>query len=449
MKPNNKITAMLSVVIFCVTASAIAAFTFIKKPAHVSVKAGITKEIKAKTAAEHKGCVYRTIMGEERSDSFYVYKTPQKVAGSIEDGLRWLAKAQNKDGGWGAGSHYHQDVMDPHAVTSDPASTAMVAMSLLRCKNTPYDGPYSQQLSKAMNFLINSVESAPEKDLNITTLQGTQPQVKLGSNIDVILTSQFLTNVLDYIKDDAALNNRVKGCINKCVRKIQKAQASNGSIQGSGWAGVLQSSFANNALETAKYKGADVDEQALDKARQFQKDNFDTRTKNVKTDMGAGVVLYSVSGSARASAAEAREAKEAIAIAKREGKLKKDDEVTAENLEKAGINNTKAMKLATAYDISVAAADMAQQNEVLSGFGNNGGEEFLSFLQTGEGLIIAKDNSWKKWYDNTSGRLMSIQNNDGSWNGHHCITSPVFCTATCLLVLSVNNDVEKLTASVK
>jgi hypothetical protein len=133
--------------------------------------------------------------------------------------------------------------------------------------------------------------------------------------------------------------------------------------------------------------------------------------------------------------------------AKREGKLSKNDVITADNLKKAGVAPSKAMKLATAYDINVAAADMAQRDEVLSGFGNNGGEEFLSFLQTGEGMIIAKDNGWKKWYDNTTGRLLSIQNQDGSWNGHHCITSPVFCTATCLLVLSVNNDVEKLTAS--
>jgi hypothetical protein len=59
-------------------------------------------------------------------------------------------------------------------------------------------------------------------------------------------------------------------------------------------------------------------------------------------------------------------------------------------------------------------------------------------------MIISKDNSWKNWYDNMSGRMLKIQNNDGSWNGHHCITSPVFCTATCLLILSVNNDVEKL-----
>jgi hypothetical protein len=61
-------------------------------------------------------------------------------------------------------------------------------------------------------------------------------------------------------------------------------------------------------------------------------------------------------------------------------------------------------------------------------------------------MIIAKDNGWKKWYDNVSGKLVRTQNQDGSWNGHHCITSPVFCTATSLLILAVNNDVEALVA---
>ena len=70
----------------------------------------------------------------------------------------------------------------------------------------------------------------------------------------------------------------------------------------------------------------------------------------------------------------------------------------------------------------------------------------MSFLQTGESLIINKDHSWRNWYDATTSRLVSIQNNDGSWNGHHCITSPVFCTATALLILSVNNDIEALVA---
>ena len=89
---------------------------------------------------------------------------------------------------------------------------------------------------------------------------------------------------------------------------------------------------------------------------------------------------------------------------------------------------------------------MAQQDNVTSGFGNNGGEEFLSFLQTGESMIIGKDMDWKKWYDKTSGTLLGIQNRDGSWNGHHCITSPVFCTATSVLILTVNNDIDKLVA---
>ncbi|HRT54199.1 MAG TPA: hypothetical protein P5291_08950, partial [Flavobacteriales bacterium] len=88
----------------------------------------------------------------------------------------------------------------------------------------------------------------------------------------------------------------------------------------------------------------------------------------------------------------------------------------------------------------------AQADNVISGFGNNGGEEFLSFLQTGESLIINKDESWKNWYGSTTARLVEIQNPDGSWNGHHCITSPVFCTATSLLILSVNNDIEQLVA---
>jgi hypothetical protein len=83
---------------------------------------------------------------------------------------------------------------------------------------------------------------------------------------------------------------------------------------------------------------------------------------------------------------------------------------------------------------------------VLSGFGNNGGEEFLSFLQTGESMIIAKDNGWRNWYGATTDRLLAIQNNDGSWQGHHCITSPVFCTATSLLILSINNDIDELMA---
>jgi hypothetical protein len=62
-------------------------------------------------------------------------------------------------------------------------------------------------------------------------------------------------------------------------------------------------------------------------------------------------------------------------------------------------------------------------------------------LLTGESLIIGGEEEWQKWYQTTCSVLTNIQNSNGSWQGHHCITSPVFCTATCLLILGIDKDV--------
>ncbi|QOI97673.1 MAG: hypothetical protein HRU69_09285 [Flammeovirgaceae bacterium] len=415
----------------------------------VFILAAFTSRVESRTGQKTlreipKGCVFRTVMGEESSDSSFIYLTPDRVAVSITRGLSWIARAQNQNGGWGAGSHYRQDIMDPHAVQTDPATTSMVAMALLRSGSTLTSGEYSMQLGNALHYLFNAVETAPAASYNITQLTGTQIQTKLGANIDVVLTAQFLSNILEHTNHDKALKDRVKKNLNTCVAKIQSAQDKDGSMRGDGWAGVLQSSFATTALEAAQANGASVDADALRKSREFQKNNYDAKTGESKTDRGAGIVLYSVSGSTRASAKEARRVQEEMELAKRNGTLPQSAAPSAENLEKLGFSKDDAMRYATAYEVYQSAKQTAQRDEVMDGFGNNGGEEFLSYLQTGEGMIIGKDQSWKNWYENMSGRLIKIQNNDGSWNGHHCITSPVFCTATCLLILSVNNDVERL-----
>ena len=82
--------------------------------------------------------------------------------------------------------------------------------------------------------------------------------------------------------------------------------------------------------------------------------------------------------------------------------------------------------------------------QLLAGFGNNGGEEFLSYLMTSESLVIAGGREWNSWNNKMKERLGTIQNQDGSWSGHHCITSPVFCTAAVLQVLTTERDVELL-----
>jgi hypothetical protein len=147
-----------------------------------------------------------------------------------------------------------------------------------------------------------------------------------------------------------------------------------------------------------------------------------------------------VSGNARATAKEKRKVKEVLKNAKAQGKIKDDTEITAINLQQAGLSVNESEELVTSYKMNSYANSTAQDKKVVSGFGNNGGEEFVSFLLTGESLIISGEAEWKKWYENTSTILANIQNTDGSWQGHHCITSPVFCTATCLLILGIDKD---------
>ena len=395
--------------------------------------------------AESKGCVFMTLFGEESSDGEFVHKTPEKVISSMDKGLKWIATAQQSNGGWGAGSNSRQDIRDPHAVNTDPATTSMVAMALLRSGNSLTVGTYASQMSKALEYLLKCVETSSNNDHNITTEKGTQIQSKLGANIDVILTSQFLTNLLDHVDHDPKLKQRIVSAVDVCVKKIERSQNKDGSTQGAGWAGVLQSSLATSALESAQDKGIAVDTVVLKSSQAYQVGNYNVTTNTANTEAGAGIVLYSVSGSTRASAKEARVVEEKVKKAKKDGTLKPTDEVTPANLQKIGYSEADAMKSSTAYNVYESAKVVAQDEKVMTGFGNNGGEEFISYLQTGESMIIKKDLDWKKWYDNTSGKLVNIQNGDGSWNGHHCITSPVFCTATCLLILSVNNDVDKLT----
>ncbi len=409
-----------------------------------------TAPVASMKAPEPKGCVFKTVFNEDAPkrelDPGFQHPTPANALKAINKGLQWLVTAQHPDGGWGAGSHSHQDIIDPHAVIADPATTAMVAMAVMRSGSTLTSGEYQVQLKKATEYLLVSIESTPDGQLNITEATGTQIQGKLGANIDVILTAQYLTNLLDNLGHDANLKKRVEKNLNVCIQKIQRSQSSNGSMAGAGWAGVLQSGLAGNVLETAESKGMAVDSVALDRSRQYQKDNYNVSTGAVSADDGAGVVLYSVSTTTRSSAKESRKAEEVIADAQKNGNLPTNAPVTVDNLKKAGMTEDEALKYNTAYEIYNSAKNQAQDKTVMNGYGNNGGEEFISFLQTGESMVIGKDYSWKKWYDDIAATLLSIQNDNGTWNGHHCITSPVFCTATCILVLSINNDIESLVA---
>jgi hypothetical protein len=103
-------------------------------------------------------------------------------------------------------------------------------------------------------------------------------------------------------------------------------------------------------------------------------------------------------------------------------------------------------KLAAAQAAIVDKIDDAQ---FVAGFGSNGGEEFLSYWAIGETLVTERDPKFADWDRTMTENLNRVQNDDGSWSGHHCITGKTFCTSAALLVLTVDRTAHATATEVR
>jgi hypothetical protein len=374
---------------------------------------------------------------------------PAKIATFVNKGIEWLIAAQHTDGGWGGGSHANQADRDPHHGQTDPGTTAFALLSLFRAGHTPVAGEYKDQVRRGLEYLITAVEKSPSEGPRITDITGTQPQSKLGQFVDTPLTAQYLARAIELLAKDDTLYKRTDAALDKCLAKLQASQEKDGGWgQGGGWAPVLQSSLSCSALEIAQANGKQVDQTKLARARDYQKQQVDVSGGRAvaKTEAAAGIELYAFNGALRGNAAETNEAKVTIKDAVASGKLPAGSAVNKENLEQAGVAKDKADRLVKAHDQNAEQLKRLDDENLLAGFGNNGGEEYLSYLLTSESLLIAGGDKFHQWNDKMHGRLQKIQNGDGSWTGHHCITSPVFCTAAVVQCLTTDRDATFLIA---
>lgn len=374
-------------------------------------------------------------------------EAPEPVAAFVQKGLDWLLAAQHEDGGWGAGSHARQQIRDPKAVQTDPATTAFVGLALLRAGGSPGEAPYGPALTKATTYLVTSVETTPREAKTITTLTGTQPQTKLGPHIDTAIATQFFSRVLPLLEQGSGLHDRVNAALDACIGKLQDTQHADGTWgKRGGWAPVLQASMGGNALEMAQRAGKAIDALSLKRARDYQQGNLaGGGSGRAATFEAAGVELYSFAGAGRAMAPRASRARQVLREAAADGRLPEGAPMTAENLRKAGLAREQAEVLADAASkIASQNERLANDEELLRGFGSNGGEEYLSYLLQSESLVIAGGKPWEDWNAKMHARLAKIQSADGSWTGHHCITSPVFCTAAVVQTLTAERDAAML-----
>jgi len=348
----------------------------------------------------------------------------EPVTIAVEKGVKWLVSTQGKDGGWGQDGGETSYVRQGERLESngnDVANTAVAATALLHAGSSPSRGEYQAALMRAVNFILRHVDESPTEGLEVTTLHGTQIERKLGPYIDTFLTSKLLAE-LDGEMGDAKSNAHVRAALQKCVAKIEKNQLKDGSwnIAG-GWAPILGTSMASNSLFLAQKKGVAVSGVTMAKVQEY---TADAAAKPAQAGTGRGV-SGGVMGSVMASSAP---------MAVSAGvPLYKD----AQELEQ--LSRTEKDRRVNAPRIAALAANLSNDRYVM-GFGSFGGEEFFSYLNISDSLHRTGGPEWAKWNSEMKTKLVKLQNDDGSWVGHHCITGRVAVTSAAILTMLVDRE---------
>lgn len=336
---------------------------------------------------------------------------PIPTGSPVNRGVQFLIRTQGPDGGWGQDGGATSHVRQGERLETNSNDVANTASALLALTHAGENGP---QIRRGVEFLLKEIEQSPEEGLAITTKQGSQIQRKLGPYIDTFLTSMLLSE-LDGQMGDAQLNRRLRAGLEKCVRKIETAQMKDGSWNHEGgWAPILGTSMASRSLSQARDKGLKVKESSLRRVDEYTQNN------------ARQIVANAAAGRPESRPAAVSGAGAGVALYDR-----------AQTLEQ--LSRTEGDRKANAKVISTIANEMARP-EMTNGFGSMGGEEYFSYLNVSDSLKRVGGPAWQKWNSEIKAKLVQLQNADGTWAGHHCITGRVAVTSAALLTLTADRN---------
>jgi hypothetical protein len=358
---------------------------------------------------------------------------PNEIKTAVEKGAKWLASVQGTDGGWGqdggATTHNRQGER-LESQGNDVANTAVAALALLRAGKQ-----YQPNVERAVNFILQKIEASPAEGLSITDVNQTQIQRKLGPHIDTFLASMLLAQVDGTIA--GANQTRLRRGLEKCVAKIERNQMSDGSWNiGGGWAPVLGTSLASRSLYEAGKKGVKVDEKVMERADTYTL-NGQKGQAGIGAGSGGGVGAGTGDGISSSSPAvrrlaQGRAAPSATLSAAAGVELYQD----AQALEQ--LSRTAESRQKNAKEISAINRKLSDTRFV-EGFGSMGGEEFFSYLNISDSLKRTGGKEWNEWSAKITHKILKLQNNDGTWAGHHCITGRVAVTSSAILNLTLDH----------
>jgi hypothetical protein len=323
-------------------------------------------------------------------------------------GVSWLLQHQHGDGGWASGDWGTSGT----EATSDVATTAFAVLALHR--DAAGSSRNAAELRRGVEFVVHAVERAPEGP-RLATPENTQIQTKLGALVDTHLAALMLGEVAPSLQGDLSL--RARRALEQCVRKVERAQNADGSFDSNGWASVLSTAVAAQGLNQAAALGVDIDDEVLARSDRYQA-ALAPAPQSVDTSAGAGVQLYAVASALRGS---------------------------ADTRDRRGTDAPSAAAKSSAEQTQQVASGLVASGgeQLIAGFGSVGGEEMLSYMMISDTLAEKGGREWTDWEAKIGAFLASAQNADGSWVGHHCITSEAFATAGGVLTLSAGDHARR------
>src|SRR5262249_46927834 len=154
------------------------------------------------------------------------------------------------------------------------------------------------------------------------------------------------------------------------------------------------------------------------RAEGFARSNFDAKTGSFSASGSAGVPLYAAGatiGSIQSSIDSINQEKPQLE------KTANDKRASKEERDKANAQLDHLKDVQHGQDQALESVTKRLNDQgFVQGFGCNGGEEFLSYLQISQTLLANHSKDWSDWDKKITSNIDHVQNKDGSWMGHHC-----------------------------
>ena len=333
--------------------------------------------------AENDGNIIKTEDDKGRDAEIHRFEEiTEKSERSMERGLQWLFKTEQRNGGYGV------DI----STTADIGCTAMVGLALLAQGNTALEGQHSDRIRRITQFMLDKIARMGGDDITAET--STQIQNKIGRHAHSFFAALFLSQVMGQGRSAQMVQPSLK----KLVDAVVRGQTEAGNWRGQSWAPTLGTVMGWCSLRSSDLAGIKVGG-APDKVANFL-------IKQMKAELG---------------------------------KLSGNRSNWMHTLYKnaTGIRVLYAMGMEKEEISKRAFKDVRELvNKDNTAFTQAGGEEYLAFHLITETMLQKGGADWKLWFPTLRDKIIGVQNRDGSWAGAHCITSRTFCTAAACLVLA-------------